>query len=276
MNNFILRSISGIVYLAAILLSLTIHPLIFALLFAVFIFMMMREYFALSIPNSFKTGKVLSIISGLSIFCVTFFHYYKGLDLKFLLLSLLPILFIFISVLYKNNKEEYNLHPWLISAIIYIALPVSLYNSIIFDSAGEFSGWLLLGLFIIQWLYDIGAYIFGTAFGQVNGHRLFPSISPKKSWEGVIGGSLITIIAAIILSLIGLSPFSTTHSILIAVIISLFGTLGDLVESQIKRNFGVKDSGNIMPGHGGMLDRLDSALISIPVAIIYIRLLDLI
>ena len=276
MNNFVVRSISGIVYLAAILLSLTIHPLIFAFLFAVFIFMMMREYFALSIPDSFKAGKVLSIVSGLSIFCITFFHYYRGLDLKFLLLSLLPILFIFISVLYKNSKEEYNFHPWLISAIIYIALPISLYNSIIFDSAGEFTGWLLLGLFIIQWLYDIGAYIFGTAFGQVNGHRLFQSISPKKSWEGVAGGFTLTIIAVIILSLTKLSPFSLIHSIIIAIIISLFGTLGDLVESQIKRNFGVKDSGNIMPGHGGMLDRLDSALISIPAAIIYIKLLGLI
>lgn len=275
MRNFLIRTASGILFFGAILLALFIDPLIFAALFSIFIGLMMWEYFRLSIPDSYKTGKILSLITGLSIFLLVFFHQYRGLDLKYLYLIVLPILLIFISLLYKKPKESYELHPWLISAIVYIALPITMYNVIIFDTDGLFNGRLLFGLFILQWTYDVGAYIFGTLFGQKNGHRLFPSISPKKSWEGVAGGLLTTLAVVIILFYTGLSPISLTHSLIIALIVSIFATFGDLCESQIKRNFGVKDSGKIMPGHGGILDRLDGAIMAIPAAIVYIKVFGL-
>ena len=113
-------------------------------------------------------------------------------------------------------------------------------------------------------------------FGQKNGHKLFPSISPKKSWEGFFGGLFCALIFAIIIYYTGLIDIALIHTILIALIINLFGVLGDLAESQFKRNFGVKDSGSLMPGHGGLLDRFDGALLSFPVAVMYIKLFSLI
>ena len=135
----------------------------------------------------------------------------------------------------------------------------------------EFRGGILLGFFIILWASDVGAYCFGCTMGRM-GPRLFPSVSPKKSWIGSIGGTACAIgAAALIHSFTELFPFSSADSLIIGALISIGGGFGDLVESQLKRNFGVKDSGSIMPGHGGMLDRFDGALIGFPMAIIYLE-----
>ena len=122
----------------------------------------------------------------------------------------------------------------------------------------------------------VGAYLFGRAFGQKNGHKLFPSVSPKKSWEGYIGSLFVSAVVAFYLAKFDVLPFKMIHSVILALIINVFGTLGDLVESQLKRNFDVKDSGKIMPGHGGLLDRFDGALIAFPMAIAYIYIFGLI
>lgn len=138
----------------------------------------------------------------------------------------------------------------------------------------QFSGNLLICFFIIIWASDVGAYCFGTALGQKFGPKLFPSVSPKKSWIGSAGGFICALIAAWVLNeYTTLMNFhSIIHIIAIAAIINIGGAYGDLVESQLKRNFGVKDSGNIMPGHGGMLDRFDSVIIGFPLAIIYLEI----
>jgi len=129
---------------------------------------------------------------------------------------------------------------------------------------------LLLGYFVILWINDTFAYLFGTAFGK---HRLFERISPKKSWEGSIGGALISIIAAwLIASFTNSLPL--IHWIVIAIIIVICGTLGDLVESMLKRSLNCKDSGTLLPGHGGILDRFDSVLISAPIIFVYIQLVN--
>jgi phosphatidate cytidylyltransferase len=152
--------------------------------------------------------------------------------------------------------------------IIYIALPLSLLNCF-------FSPWaiphkpdfaFLLGYFVLLWLNDTGAYLMGKATGK---HLLFQRISPKKTWEGIAGGFIAGLLAAW-----GLSRFFTqlspVHWLIMAVLIILFGTFGDLVESMLKRSMQVKDSGNLLPGHGGVLDRFDGVLLSAPVVYIYI------
>ena len=132
------------------------------------------------------------------------------------------------------------------------------------------SGNMSLAMMVMLWCTDVGAYRLGSSLGQLYGHRLFPSISPKKSWEGFFGGLVCSVAGAVLLRYFGLLELSLFDAIAVGIIICIFGVLGDLVESQLKRKFGVKDSGSIMPGHGGMLDRFDGALLAFPVAIIYI------
>ena len=276
MNNTVVRTISGTIFLAITTGALLTSPVIFAFVMLFAIALMMAEYIQLGVEKSYKTARVLSIISGLLVYLFVFLYKGYGLDLKYLYLISLPVSGIFISLLYEKNGESYKKHPFLICAILYAALPFTLTSFIIFDDQEQYQPILLLSLFILTWASDVGAYVIGMLFGQKGGHKLFPSISPKKSWEGFVGGLLFAITAAILLYYFKLIDFSLIHIISISLIINLFGVLGDLIESQFKRNFGVKDSGKLMPGHGGLLDRLDGTLISFPIAIAYIKLFSLI
>ena len=140
-----------------------------------------------------------------------------------------------------------------------------------------FNGNFLLSLFIMLWSCDVGAYCIGTVFGQKKTSRkLFPSVSPKKSWAGVFGGFLCTILAAYLVSSFFGDVISLVHWMAIALFVSTIGVLGDLFESLIKRHSGVKDSGNIIPGHGGMLDRYDDILFLLPVISAYLKLFNVI
>jgi phosphatidate cytidylyltransferase len=149
-----------------------------------------------------------------------------------------------------------------------IALPFALMNGILMENK-----FLLLALFIIIWLNDSGAYIVGSLMAKrkQGNHKMFPRVSPAKSWEGLIGGFIFDILAGYIFYHIGwtvdltLTPYPLLNSILFALTIGIFGTLGDLIESLFKRTIGVKDSGKFLPGHGGVLDRFDSLLLAVPV-----------
>ncbi len=276
MNSTVIRTISGTVFLAIMIGALLTGPIVFAFVMMFSIALMMTEYIQLGVEKNFRVAKVLSIISGLILYLIIFLHKGYGLDIKYLYLLSIPVSAIFISLLYEKNGENYNSHPFLISAVIYTALPFALTSLIIFDQNSFYNPTILLSLLILTWSSDVGAYVIGMLFGQKNGHKLFPSISPKKSWEGFFGGLVFALIAAILIYYFNLVNFELLHIISISLIINLFGVLGDLVESQLKRNFGVKDSGRLMPGHGGLLDRFDSTLISFPLAIGYIKLFSLI
>ncbi|MFA6335111.1 MAG: phosphatidate cytidylyltransferase [Bacteroidales bacterium] len=276
MNNAVVRTISGTIFLAIMIGSLLASPVIFALVMLLSIALMMTEYLQIGMGKSYKTAQILSVITGLLLYMFVFLYKGYGMDIKYFYLIFFPFSGIFISLLYEKNGESYNKHPFLICAILYAALPFALTNLIIFDARGEYKPLLMLALFILTWTSDVGAYVIGTKFGQKRGHKLFPSISPKKSWEGFLGGLLFAIIAALLLYLLRLVDIGLIHTISIALIINLFGVFGDLVESQFKRNFDIKDSGKLIPGHGGLLDRFDGTLISFPVTIAYIKLFSLI
>ena len=147
-------------------------------------------------------------------------------------------------------------------------------NFAVFNSDGEFNGRLLLCFFAIIWGSDVGAYLFGMGLGQKYGKKLFPSISPKKSWIGFWGGLVTAVGVAVALHYAGLFCFDLVHCIFMGVLLCVAGVYGDLIESQWKRHYNVKDSGNIIPGHGGLLDRFDSALIAIPIGIIYLVVMN--
>ena len=155
---------------------------------------------------------------------------------------------------------------------MYIALPFALTNLIVFTPDGGFNGRVLLAVMIIIWSSDVGAYLSGMTFGQRHGHKLFPSISPKKSWEGYFGGLFLSLAAGWCVGYFSMVDYPWYHCLILALLVNISSTIGDLVESQLKRNFGVKDAGRIMPGHGGLLDRFDGALLAFPVSVLYITL----
>lgn len=287
MNNVIIRTISGIIFIIIMGIGILWNGISFSILFGLLLIAMMDEYFTICLgKRQNRTGKILGFTAGVFFFLIAFLVVGYGVNPKYLLLTILPLTGVFIGNLYikkynihhtaaAEGKEErenngYELFPFIFSAFFYIVLPVSMLSLIVFNDAGVYSGKILLSMFILLWCTDVGAYCAGSTLGKKYGHKLFFSISPKKSWEGFWGGFLSTIIASIVLHYSGLLNISLVNSIILSVIICVFGVLGDLVESQLKRNFGVKDSGNIMPGHGGMLDRFDGALIAFPVAIIYL------
>lgn len=288
MKDLLIRTISGIAFIIIIIGAILWSPVSYAAIMCLILTGMMYEFLSISLKGSRMAGTILTIAIGIAIFLFLFFINGYGMQPLYMILSFIPVVFIFISGLYV---KEYNIHkeirtpegeirmedngyersPFLLSSLLYIAVPLSMCNLIVFDPEGNYSGTLLLSLFIILWAADVGAYCLGTLFGQKNGYRLFPSVSPKKSWEGFWGGLLCAILAGIILNYTGLLYITLLHSIILALLIGIFGVLGDLVESQLKRNFGVKDSGRIMPGHGGMLDRFDGALLAFPIAVIYLK-----
>lgn len=275
MKNLLVRTISGIVFLAIMLGALLFSSIPYCIVFSFIIAVMMGEYLHISMGKGLIFSKILSILTGVLLFIALFLIEGYGMNVKYLFLLMIPIVAIIISLLYHRNGGDYNRSPYLLSAILYIALPFSLTNFTIFNSSGCFDGSIILSFFIILWSSDVGAYIFGMAFGQKNGHKLFPSISPKKSWEGYFGSVFTSLLAGFLISYFGLISISIAHSLIIALLINIFGTFGDLAESQLKRNFGVKDAGKIMPGHGGLLDRFDGALLSFPIAISYIMIFGL-
>jgi phosphatidate cytidylyltransferase len=188
------------------------------------------------------------------------------------------MLAIMITEIYRKQEKPFDSLAHTFFPVLYIALPVSLIPFSAFSQTGlpsllkhgemVFSPGIIIGFFILLWVNDSGAYLAGTTFGR---HRLMVRISPKKSWEGFFGGLILSALAAWLLS--GwLGVVDRNKWIIIVLIISVAGTYGDLLESMLKRSMGVKDSGTIMPGHGGFLDRFDSTILSFPLVFLFISL----
>lgn len=272
MKSLLTRTVSGIVFLAVMLGALLWTPMAFGAVFSFIVAVMMGEYLHISLGKTHIIGQVLSIVTGVLLFLGVFLIKGYGMDPSYLFFLTMPLAGILISVLFEKESGTYQNYPYLLGSILYIALPFTLINFISFPGEGKFDGMTVLSLMIILWSSDVGAYIFGMTFGQKHGHKLFPSISPKKSWEGYFGSLFTSLLAGFLLSHFFIFSVSYVHALIIALIINIFGTLGDLAESQLKRHFGVKDAGKIMPGHGGLLDRFDGAILAFPVAIAYLMI----
>lgn len=275
MKNLLIRTASGIVFLAIFLLALLWNPIVFCIIFSAVVLIMLGEYLNITLDKKQTGIKTLTVITGVALFVLMFLNRGYGLMWEWLMIIPILIVIIYCLILFGKDKEHYRNTPFAISSLLYIALPFALTNIIAFDPEGNFDGKILLAVMIIIWSSDVGAYIFGMAFGQKHGHKLCPSISPKKSWEGYFGGLFTSLLAGYILYVTGLIRLPFIHSLILSVIVNITGTFGDLAESQLKRNFGVKDAGKIMPGHGGLLDRFDGALFAFPAAVLYIVLISL-
>lgn len=280
-KNLITRTVTGVVYVAIMVLGM-LRPDTFILLFAVITGLSMWEYVGL--VNKIDGVHVNGLISTVAAvyFVLAVAGWRLGMvDFRAFLPYILSIVYLFIAELYLKQKNPVNDWAYTMLGQMYIALPYSLTFFLAFQineltRQTSFEMLIPLCLFVFLWVNDSGAYCTGSLFGR---HKLFPRISPGKSWEGSIGGGiLVLIVAGVVGWLANRDPsnpnlLSVVEWIGLGAVVVVFGTLGDLVESLFKRTLGIKDSGNILPGHGGMLDRFDSSLIAIPAAVVYLYML---
>ncbi|HZK02926.1 MAG TPA: phosphatidate cytidylyltransferase [Bacteroidaceae bacterium] len=274
------RSITGVLFVILVIFCLLSGQFWFAGLFAIIVMLTLKEYVLLI--NRLQNVYLSSIwvpFSGLLLF-LAFFIYNSGLSNSTVFAPfLLSLIYLFVRELFlKSNNPITNL-ALSVLGLVYVAFPFSLLTTLAFNidkvcGPNSYSYLIPITLFIIIWCNDIGAYCVGRTIGK---HKLFEHISPNKTWEGSIGGAIFSIAASLILSLsipnvYGHLPIWAWIGM--AVVIVVFGTLGDLVESLLKRSLKIKDSGKILPGHGGLLDRFDSTLIAIPATTVYLMILS--
>lgn len=277
LNNLITRTITGILFVA-IMTTCFLRPVAMIFVFTLITGMTIWEFTGLvNDRENVTVNRFITTVAG-----VYFFLAVAGVNSGFIQTNavfvpyLLTIVYLFISNLYTQSKDAVNDWAYTTLSQLYIALPLSMINVLAFrqsaDGVTHFYYLLPLSIFIFLWTNDTGAYCTGSLFGK---HKLFPRISPAKSWEGSIGGGVLVLIVATIIYFLesqgeNLSTLNLWEWLGLGLVVVVFGTWGDLVESLFKRTLGIKDSGNILPGHGGMLDRFDSSLMAIPAAVIYL------
>ena len=277
MNNFIVRTITGVLFVAVLVCSF-LRPQAMVLLFALITGLTIWEFTGLVNEREHVTvNRLISTVAG-----VYFFFAVAGFSSELtpsavFIPYLVSIIYLMVAELYLKNDDPIQSWAYTMMAQIYIALPFSLLNTLAFHLAPQgyvaYDALLPLSVFVFLWMNDTGAYLCGSLLGK---HKLFPRISPGKSWEGSIGGGILVIAVAVLvwyltdqyqMNQLGLTAIEWAG---LGLTVVIFGTWGDLVESLFKRTLGIKDSGNILPGHGGMLDRFDSSLLAIPAAVVYL------
>jgi len=279
LKNIIQRSITGLVFvilvIGSILLSGITHRFSFGFLFLLFTVLGNIEFLRLLKKHKNRPQVYVGTFLSSFIFILSFLfanHYLENTKVFYSLFLISSI--VFIIELYRKQKHGFRNIAYTFLAVIFIGMPFSILNFFVIDFIdGEIIDTpnILIGVFAILWIYDSGAYVFGISLGK---NRLFERISPKKSWEGLIGGSIVAIVAAYLISTF-YTELRYFDWIIISIIIIVFGTFGDLVESLFKREIKVKDSGNILPGHGGILDRFDGIFLSAPIIFAYLQIIKI-
>ena len=274
MNNTVKRTLSGICFLAIVIGGLLVNKYLYAALITFMMVTMLYEFYRMTMGELFPRTRALAIGLGCCAFLTLFFVMAFRLDIRLVGISAVLLLVLMVSTLMVKDKADFKLFSFLYTGLLYIAAPLTLSNFVVFDQAGQFDGRPMLAFFIIIWASDVGAYCVGMLLGKYS-KKLFPSVSPKKTWAGFWGGLAFAVLAGLILVWTGLWTYPWYHAVILSVIMHVAGVFGDLFESQWKRVCEIKDSGNIIPGHGGMMDRFDSALFAIPAGVIYLVIIGL-
>lgn len=277
MNNLVKRTLTGILFVSATTALILINQWTFLAFLLISNIWLNIEFLRIvksddSSPSSFST-----IITGCFAIILAFAGYYYNLKTALYWLILVPVLFIFIEELFQDKKNPIRNISFAIMSLFYITLPLILSMQLVtgnlfyFQIAEKnFQPELLIGVMVLIWIFDSMAYLTGVPLGK---HKMFVRVSPKKSWEGTIGGAVFTIAAGFFMHHF-IPVISNYDWVVIAVLAVVFGTIGDLIESLFKRSINVKDSGEFLPGHGGLLDRLDSYIFTIPWIFIYFIVRD--
>lgn len=277
MKNFIQRAITGVIFVAVLIGCIIGGPLSFGILFCLISALATVEFCQLmNQQEDVQVNRNICTLGSIALFLCFFFYGMNPAETGIFIPYLAILIYLFISELYLKKKNPINNWAYAMFSQLYVALPFALLNVLAFQTNGTTSDSqylfiLPLSIFIFNWVNDTGAYCTGMLLGK---HPLFKRISPKKSWEGSIGGCVFSIAAAFALAYF-FPIMSTAKWVGMGITVVIFGTWGDLTESLMKRQLGIKDSGNILPGHGGMLDRFDSAIMAIPAAVVYLYLISL-
>ena len=273
MTGLVKRSLTGTIFVIVLVAALLLHPLAFAFVFASILGLSLHEFYSIVKASGAHPQKTQGIVIGLLIFLLVFGYGYGLIRAHTIFFSFPLLASIFVAELFRNKENPIANISLTIMGIMYIALPFSLLTFLVYPGIPQnkaYYPWILMGVFLIIWVYDSFAYLFGIWLGK---KRLFERISPKKSWEGAIGGGVFALIMGILNSVI-FQTLELFSWIAISLIIIFLGTFGDLVESLIKRSLNIKDSGSLLPGHGGMLDRFDSLLLATPFIVAWLLIFN--
>jgi phosphatidate cytidylyltransferase len=297
LSNLTTRTLTGAIFLLVLIGSILLGSITYYLIISIILILSQLEFYNLASLAKASPQKWLGIFTGWLLFTFNFLYAVDFIQLRFFIIFIPLIILFLINELYLFHKYPFTSVAYTFLGIIYIAVPLSLLNYFVFhnglnivdpDNLNEtddllnqavdimsilnpsktvvYTPYLLLGFFIQIWVYDTFAYLFGVWLGK---HRLFERVSPKKSWEGLIGGMICTVGLSFFLPL--LFPYLLWYNwMILGFIVVISATYGDLVESLFKRSLNIKDSGKLLPGHGGVLDRFDSVFIAAPIAFVYI------
>ena len=275
LKNMMVRAVTGTIFVAAVVVCF-LRPQAMMFLFTLVTALTVWEFTGLvNNVEGVRVNRFITTVAGAYLF-LAFAGVCSGLTPSAVFIPyLLTIVYLFISELYTKAPNPIANWAYTMLSQLYVALPFSMINVVAFRSSGDavmYDYMLPLSIFIFLWTNDTGAYLSGSMFGR---HKLFPRVSPGKSWEGSIGGGILVLVVAAVIGHVangqdGGHLLSVPAWMGLGLVVVFFGTWGDLVESLFKRALGIKDSGKVRPGRGGMLDRFDSSLMAFPAAVIYL------
>jgi phosphatidate cytidylyltransferase len=267
LSNLQQRLIVGVLGAALFIGGILFSEWTFFILFLGLTVLGTLEFYRLAGTAGIKANKVYGTLLAAGIFIAVFLIEKADTPAELLYLFLPAVFLLFVLELYRKQPQPFTNIAFTLLGVLYIAVPFSLLQQLGYLQ-GEYRWQPILGLLLLIWSSDTGAYIAGKNFGK---NKLFERISPGKTWEGWIGGTILTVLVGWLLSAFFLD-LELYQWIGIAIIVAVFGVLGDLVESLLKRSLGVKDSGTLLPGHGGILDRFDSLVLAVPFIVAFLKI----
>lgn len=267
MKEVVLRTGTGLVFIAVVVGCILWNPYSLASLFYIAGVLGMLEYYSICKIGGVHPQTTVGLLTGTVLYITIELVKLQVFSGYIISLSIPFFMAIFVYELFRKRPDPFNNIAHTVVGIIYIMAPFALLNIFTFEEiVNEYQPAVVLGFFIILWLNDTGAYVFGRLLGR---RKLFPRISPKKTWEGFAGGAIVSLAGAALMALFT-EQMGVGHWLAMGIIIVVAATLGDLVESMLKRSARVKDSSNLLPGHGGILDRFDGVLLASPTVFTYL------
>lgn len=259
------RAITGFFFVLVMLASVLLGQLTFIIFFLLLSLLCLDEFYRLVRSEDVKPMRTGGILLGLVIFLALLFHLLYQKDIALVLMAVPVAVVICVAELFRNGKKPFHSVAYTFTGILITVVPFCFYGAAAFTSGG-YNFHISLGFLLLLWSSDTGAYLFGMKLGK---HKLFERHSPKKTWEGFFGGMFVSLLTAFILST-QFTELSSLSWAIFSLIIVIGGTFGDLFESMLKRSLNVKDSGSLLPGHGGLLDRFDGLLLSAPLVFVFL------
>ncbi|MDF3077917.1 MAG: Phosphatidate cytidylyltransferase [Sphingobacteriaceae bacterium] len=259
------RAITGFFFVLVMLASVLLGQYTFTVFFLLLSLLCLDEFYRLTKTDAVKPQRFSGILLGIAIFIPTSLHFLFNTDWAYLLVTAPLLTLVFLGELYRTSKTPFHNIGYTLLGIMFAVVPFEFFYSMAFIS-GEYNFHLPLGFMLLLWASDTGAYLFGVKLGKT---KLFERHSPKKTWEGLGGGLFTSLLVAFILSTF-YTEIEPVHWAVASLIIVVFGTFGDLTESMLKRSLNAKDSGSLLPGHGGLLDRFDGLLLAAPLVFVYL------